>query len=436
MNSPTRLPIPPSPFRPALARGAAPEGRRVPGPLRGPRDPRLERGLASVSRAWELAKSEYVDDAVAQHTSADFSRVVSGTIARVLMPIGVIGPRDLGSAQDLELGLRSLPGASIGVGAGAPMALDLIEQLGTGFLIGKLVEHVGAVDRVFEAGIREAWESQGSRIGVDSAARVMADATGIFFSLFLQGFVAFLADELAGPAKGRLRPILAPLKEQRLFRESEGLHEWLLRNYDRSRVEFSAKDVGLTLSRGGIPRIRPDAGLPDVSRLYQFREYVSDGKTHKQGSGPLGVPGRVQTHRSQSAQRGVSSGTGDDAGHLIGDRFGAPGGSENLSPQNWIANRYGTYKGLEDSWAKKLLDGVDIEVNVTDVTRAGEDRPFMREVRWTELGPDDRRSSHNLTFANTHTPKSREARDIAPTPTATGGGQVIEVDFKNKTRPS
>ncbi|MHC5540049.1 DNA/RNA non-specific endonuclease, partial [Singulisphaera rosea] len=127
-------------------------------------------------------------------------------------------------------------------------------------------------------------------------------------------------------------------------------------------------------------------------------------------------------------------GTGDDAGHLIGDRFGAPGGPENLSPQNWIANRYGTYKGLEDSWAKKLLDGVDIEVNVTDVTRAGEDRPFMREVRWTELGPDDRRSSDSLTFANTHTPKSREARDIAPTPTTPGGGQVIEVDFKNKTR--
>ena len=71
------------------------------------------------------------------------------------------------------------------------------------------------------------------------------------------------------------------------------------------------------------PRIQPNPLLPDISNDFRFEETVRDGKTYKVGSGRLGVPGRVRTHRNQNAQRGVSEGSGDDAGHLIGNRFGA-----------------------------------------------------------------------------------------------------------------
>jgi hypothetical protein len=191
--------------------------------------------------------------------------------------------------------------------------------------------------------------------------------------------------------------------------------------------------MGLATSGVGAIRIRPDAPLPDVSRDFRFREFQADGKSYKEGSGQLGVPGQVMTHRLQSAQRGVSEGTGDDAGHLIGNRFGAPGGPENLSTQNWISNRYGTFKELENSWAEKLRDGTEINVTVTDVTRQSEDRPFMRSVRWMELEPDGRFANHDLTFANTQTPKSREARGLPATESVPDeGGDVIEVDFQNK----
>src|SRR3954462_12520242 len=96
------------------------------------------------------------------------------------------------------------------------------------------------------------------------------------------------------------------------------------------------------------------------------------------------MPDEVQTHRDTTAQKKVSKGTGDDAGHLIGDRFGPPGGEENLSRQNWVANRTGNYHALEDAWAALRHEGVEIDVQITDVTRAGADRPYMRNVQWTE----------------------------------------------------
>jgi len=89
---------------------------------------------------------------------------------------------------------------------------------------------------------------------------------------------------------------------------------------------------------------------PDISGNFHFETIDRAHYVYKIGSGQLGVPGTVKTHRSKSEQSKVSSGTGDDAGHLIGDRFGAPGGAKNLGPQNWIQNQYGTFKQLENTW--------------------------------------------------------------------------------------
>jgi hypothetical protein len=179
---------------------------------------------------------------------------------------------------------------------------------------------------------------------------------------------------------------------------------------------------------------RAAARLPDISRHFQFRRYEMNGNLYQEASGRLGVPGQVMTHRSRSAQRGVSAGTGDDAGHLIGDRFGAPGGAENLAQQNWITNQYGTYKNLEDTWADKLTRGTGVEVKVTDVTRHGEDRPFMRKVEWTEVAPNGSRTHHELTFANTHSARSRDRQGIEPTVSTPQENNVINVDFVNRQR--
>jgi hypothetical protein len=175
------------------------------------------------------------------------------------------------------------------------------------------------------------------------------------------------------------------------------------------------------------------ANPTDVRGQYQFLTFTRNGKIYKQAFGWLGSPNQVLTHRSPSEQRKLSGGTGDDAGHLIGDRFGSPGGGENLSLQNWKSNRYGTYKDLENAWAAKRLAGIDIYVQVTDVFRFSEHRPFMRNVQWIEQEKGSQ-ANFMLDFANPHTPESRAAQNIPPTNVGMPGGEVIHVDFRLRQR--
>lgn len=177
------------------------------------------------------------------------------------------------------------------------------------------------------------------------------------------------------------------------------------------------------------------ADLKDVRGEYHFETFVRNRKTYKQAWGWLGMPYEVQTHRSVSAQKKAAGGTGDDAGHLIGNRFGSSGGAENLSLQNWKANRYGTYKDLEELWAAKRSKGVDIYVQVTDIIRFGEIRPFMRNVHWIERA-GEKETPFEIDFANTHTPESRSKQHIPGTNPGGVEGEVIHVDFRLRQRIS
>ncbi|WP_254053960.1 DNA/RNA non-specific endonuclease [Singulisphaera sp. GP187] len=422
-----------------MAPGRGPERFRVPGPICWTRDPYLERNIAFVAEAWELARARDVETAITSQTGDEFLALIRSLVGGLLMAADLMEELNAGGASALGVGVTGLPGTLVGAGTGYALSLRFLEGLEAGFLLSELAPYLEVVDRAFARGIAEAWESAGSSFRIHAAALIMADAVGIFFSLLLQGLIAFLAKEMGGRARGRLRVALAEQKETKLLRASVGLETWILIQYDRLIERFRAdalfqgqgsSQVANASTSGVIaPRIQPNPLLPDISNDFRFEETVRDGKTYKIGSGRLGVPGRVRTHRNQNAQRGVSEGSGDDAGHLIGNRFGAPGGPENLSLQNWVANRYGTYKGLEDAWAEALKTGSEIEVTVTDITRPNEDRPFMREVRWTEIEADGKRLAQNLTFANMHTPKSRKAQDIAPTNPSGEMGKVIEVDF-------
>jgi len=172
---------------------------------------------------------------------------------------------------------------------------------------------------------------------------------------------------------------------------------------------------------------------PDVSSRFTDTHRETADRIYDTTSGELGVPGQVQTHRSGSAQRRASRGTGEDAGHRIGNRFGAPGGTGNLGRQNWRSNRHGTFKNLENQWAAQLKSGTKIHAEVTDVTRAGENRPFMRRAKWTETAPDGTVTQHEATFANTHTPRSRKAQGIAPT-TTDSTNNIIDLAAERRKR--
>ncbi len=165
---------------------------------------------------------------------------------------------------------------------------------------------------------------------------------------------------------------------------------------------------------------------PDVSGNYTYGEYTdSKGNNVKYAAGELGVPGEVRKHRNQSEQSKVSTGSGDDAGHLIANQFGAAGDAKNLGKQNWRANEFGTWRKLEKSWADKLQDGIKINVVVTEHTHPGSDRPYKREVRWTETDASGNTTHHEFTFGNFSTPEGRAATKEPATANLPAGGATI-----------
>jgi len=163
--------------------------------------------------------------------------------------------------------------------------------------------------------------------------------------------------------------------------------------------------------------------LPDISAQFIFRQWTQGRYFYKEAQGELGVPGRVATHRIVAAQRLMSGGTGEHAGHLIGIQFGAPGDVRNLGLQNPNMNTFapkslhtafqghgGSYHDLESDWTRQLKAGSKIRVTVRDKYRAGENRPFSRWVQWSETRPGASVGVvHHLEFGNFSSPQERAA---------------------------
>lgn len=164
--------------------------------------------------------------------------------------------------------------------------------------------------------------------------------------------------------------------------------------------------------------------LPDISNRFAFKRRWRQGSfEYEELSGELGEPGKVMTHRSISAQRTMSRGTGEHAGHRIGIQFGAPGDVRNLSLQNPNSNTFapkalqeafrgpgGSYHDLESQWALRLHQGYRIKVLVRDKYRVGEERPISRFVEWTETDPKGRIGApQRLDFGNFSSPQQRAA---------------------------
>jgi len=163
--------------------------------------------------------------------------------------------------------------------------------------------------------------------------------------------------------------------------------------------------------------------LPDISAQFVFRTWNNGRYWYKEAAGELGVPGRVATHRIVAAQRTMSAGSGEHAGHMIGIQFGAPGDIRNLGLQNANMNTFaprslhaafqghgGSYHDLESDWTAQLKAGTQIRVTVRDKYRAGENRPFSRWVQWIETPPGAPSSTaRELEFANFSSPQYRVA---------------------------
>ena len=81
--------------------------------------------------------------------------------------------------------------------------------------------------------------------------------------------------------------------------------------------------------------------------------------------------------RNISAQRaagGKFRRDSDDGGHLIGTRFGGSGEADNIVAEDRYINR-GSFKSLENSWAKELNEGKSVSVEVDPIYHGQSTRP-------------------------------------------------------------
>ncbi len=132
---------------------------------------------------------------------------------------------------------------------------------------------------------------------------------------------------------------------------------------------------------------------------YEF-ELDSDEQMRR-ASGTLTIGTEKRNRQGQRAAGGSDRRSTDDGGHYIARRFNGPPDDFNLFPQDANFNR-GTYRLLEEQWAKAKRAGKNVEIEIVPHFDAGSKRPFEVDVTFWING---RRES--IKFPN----ERREMRD-------------------------
>lgn len=92
--------------------------------------------------------------------------------------------------------------------------------------------------------------------------------------------------------------------------------------------------------------------------------------------------------RSKLSQRqagGHDRRAGDDGGHFIAARFGGPTEAFNHFAQDASFNR-GSYRAIEDSWAKELRSGKHVSVDIKAYYAGASRRPSSLGITWVTNG--------------------------------------------------
>lgn len=98
--------------------------------------------------------------------------------------------------------------------------------------------------------------------------------------------------------------------------------------------------------------------------------------------GPLSLAVSPVRSRHNQAQAGKPNRLeGDDGGHFIAARFNGPSDSFNHFAQNSNFNR-GSYRVMEDSWARELRAGHKIFVDIEPLYHGTSKRPYQINVHW------------------------------------------------------
>ncbi|HEX7853037.1 MAG TPA: DNA/RNA non-specific endonuclease [Sphingobium sp.] len=120
------------------------------------------------------------------------------------------------------------------------------------------------------------------------------------------------------------------------------------------------------------------------------------------------VQGEIHLTNPQTRSRGLQRGAGkpdrrptDDGGHYVAARFGGPREAFNHFAQDSNFNR-GTYRAIEDNWAKDIRNGHHVFVDIIPRYRDASKRPYRLTVTWYVDGeqftrnlPNERKGKQN-----------------------------------------
>lgn len=117
---------------------------------------------------------------------------------------------------------------------------------------------------------------------------------------------------------------------------------------------------------------------------YSFE--IDHGGRTRRASGELRLDSAQNRSRRSQRQAGGSDRLGsDDGGHYIARRFGGPSAKFNHFAQDRSFNR-GEFRVLENTWAKEIVRGKKVFVDLVPHYYGQSQRPDVIAVRWTVDG--------------------------------------------------
>ncbi len=189
--------------------------------------------------------------------------------------------------------------------------------------------------------------------------------------------------------------------------EFEGLGETIFEACEEDKFE-GLEDISVTSRSFGEDFENPNLFTDNPPASYTYGE----DEHGKNAYGSLELTDTPKRNAyNQRTVGGEDRLEDDDGGHLIAARFNGSGGVENLEAQNKNLNR-GTYKEMENDWARHLEDGDKVFVNASTYKSNGSDRPDAFYGNVIIEHPDGSRDWDAYSYANLSKEEQAEFESI------------------------
>lgn len=215
-----------------------------------------------------------------------------------------------------------------------------------------------------------------------------------------------LVEPGVAPVERKFNPWHDPANGQFTFGGGGASGSWDRSGPARARPSRD-KSAATRPPRPNSARRQPPAPS-DVARLEQLRRAAAAAQTHRRSAQPHRIvernryryeidrdnrtreasghlslgPVAPRSRLAQARAGGADRRPGDDGGHYIASRFNGPGDAFNHFAQSARFNR-GSYRALEDTWARALRQGKSVFVRIQPHYAGHSQRPAWLRVRST-----------------------------------------------------